>query len=141
MARSLNRVSLIGNLGTDPNLYESANGTPVCNFSLATNESVPAGDGQYEEKTEWHRIVAFGKLAEIACNHLKKGRQVFIEGRLHTAKWIDRDDITRWTTEIVAQEFLFLGGGAEGQGAKSRNGGSAAGDNVSETGGEEEIPF
>lgn len=120
MARGLNKVTLIGNLGADPDLHNSASGTPVCKFSLATSESVPAGDGQFEEKTEWHRIVAFGKLAEVAGKHLAKGRQVYVEGRLCTSEWVDRDDIKRWTTEIIAQQFLFLGGSGEGRDAQER---------------------
>lgn len=126
MARGLNKVTLIGNLGANPDLHNSVRETPVCKFSLATSESVPAGDGKFEEKTEWHRVVAFGKLAEVAGKHLAKGRQVYVEGRLCTSEWVDRDDIKRWTTEIVAQQILFLGGGAEGQGGQSRQGGSPA---------------
>ncbi len=143
MSRGLNKVTLIGNLGTDPDVRYSPNGTAVCKFSLATSESVPVGDGQYEEKTEWHRIVTFGKLAENAGSYLKKGRQAYVEGKLRTNKWEDREGITRYTTEIVAQQMIFLGGGAEGQGGQERQAESPAGDHVPEgdSNFSDDIPF
>ena len=105
----LNKVTLIGNLGRDPELRYTANGQPVVNFTLATNEAWTNKNGEREERTEWHRIVAWGKLAEICGEHLAKGRQVYVEGRLQTREWEDREGTKRRTTEITAQQVLMLG--------------------------------
>jgi single-strand DNA-binding protein len=106
---SLNKVILIGNLGKDPEVRYSQGGTAVANFTLATNESWNNKEGQREERTEWHRIVVFGKLADICGQYLKKGKQVYIEGRLQTRNWDDREGNKKTTTEIVASNMVMLG--------------------------------
>ena len=116
MARGVNKVILIGNLGADPELRYTGSGTAVCNFNLATNESYKDRDGNMVEKTEWHRVVAWDRLAEICAEYLKKGRQVYIEGSLQTRQWEDQDGNTKYTTEIKAREMQMLGGPGEGGG-------------------------
>jgi single-strand DNA-binding protein len=120
--RGVNKAILIGNLGGDPELRSTPSGTPVATFTLATNESWNDRDGQRQERTEWHRIVAWGKLAEICGQYLRKGRQVYIEGRLTTRSWEDRQGNQRKTTEIVAQQMLMLGSRAAGQGGEDAGG-------------------
>jgi single-strand DNA-binding protein len=106
----VNKVILIGNLGRDPETRYTAGGTPVANFTLATTERwSDASSGERKEKTEWHRIVVWGKQAEIAGEYLKKGRQVYIEGSLQTREWTDREGNKRHTTEVRAQRFQMLG--------------------------------
>ena len=106
---SVNKVILIGRLGSDPEIRYTADGQPVATFRIATNE-VWVKDGQKQERTEWHRIVAFGRLAEICGEYLSKGRQVYIEGRLQTRSYEDREGIKRFVTEIVALNMQMLGG-------------------------------
>ena len=110
MARGINKVILVGNLGSDPEIRYTGSGTAVCNFSLATSESYKDRDGNQVENTEWHRIVAWARLAEICGEYLKKGRQVYIEGQLQTRQWEDKDGNTKYTTEIKAREMQMLGG-------------------------------
>lgn len=107
----VNKVILVGNLGKDPELRNTTSGTSVCEFSIATGESWKGKDGQMQERTEWHRIVVWGKLGENCAKFLSKGRQVFVEGRLQTRSWEDKDGNKRYTTEIVARDVQFLGGG------------------------------
>jgi single-strand DNA-binding protein len=109
---SINKVILIGNLGQNPEVKHSASGQAICNLSIATNESWTDRNGQKQEKTEWHRVVVFGKLAELCGQYLQKGRQAYIEGKLQTRSWQDKDNQTRYTTEVVAQSVQFLGGNA-----------------------------
>ena len=104
----INKVILIGNLGSDPEIRYTQTGTPVANFRIATTEVWKKQDGTKEEQTEWHRIVAFKRLAEICGEYLSKGSKVYIEGKLQTRKWEDRDGNTRYTTEIVAREMKML---------------------------------
>ena len=106
---SVNKVIVLGNLGKDPDLRHLPNGDAVCNFSLATTESWKDKDGNKQDKTEWHNIVIFRKLAEVAGEYLKKGRPVYIEGRLQTRKWQDKEGKDRYTTEIVADQMQMLG--------------------------------
>ena len=106
---SVNKVIVLGNLGKDPELRHLPNGDAVCNFSLATTESWKDKDGNKQDKTEWHNVVIFRKLAEIAGEYLKKGRPVYIEGRLQTRKWQDKEGKDRYTTEIVADQMQMLG--------------------------------
>jgi single-strand DNA-binding protein len=113
MARGVNSVTLVGNIGQDLEL-KNANGTPVVNFSLATTETWTK-DGQKQEKTEWHRVVCFRKLAEIVCQYASKGRQVFVTGKLQTRKW-EKDGVERYTTEIIANEVILLGGRGDSNG-------------------------
>ena len=103
----INKVILIGNLGADPEVRYTQNGTAVANFRVATTETWTK-DGKKEEQTEWHRIVAFARLGEICGEYLAKGSRVYIEGRLQTRKWDDRDGNTRYTTEVVAREMKML---------------------------------
>ena len=110
MARGVNKVILVGNLGKDPEIRYMPNGNAVANLTLATTESwKDKQTGDQQEKTEWHRIVAFGKLGEICGEYLSKGRQVYVEGKLQTRSW-EKDGITRYSTEIVASDVQFLGG-------------------------------
>ncbi len=119
MARGVNKVILVGHLGKDPEVRYSPNGGAVANITLATSESwKDKNTGEKQEKTEWHRVVFFGKLAEIAGEYLKKGSQVYIEGRLQTRKWQDKEGKDRYTTEIVAGEMQMLGS-REGRGGSS----------------------
>jgi single-strand DNA-binding protein len=121
MARGVNKAILIGNLGRDPEVRYSPNGQAVANITMATSESwKDKNTGDKQEKTEWHRVVFFGKLAEIAGEYLKKGMQVYVEGRLQTRKWQDKDGHDRYTTEIVANEMQMLGS-REGRGAPAEN--------------------
>lgn len=120
MARGVNKVILIGHLGADPEVRYTTSGTAVTQLSLATTERVPAGEGNWEDRTEWHRVVAFGKTAENCGNYLSKGRQIYVEGRLQTRQWEDAQGVKRYTTEIVAREIQFLGSaGDQPQQAKS----------------------
>lgn len=107
---SVNKVILLGRLGQDPELKYTPGGSPVCNFSLATTESWTDKSGQKQEKTEWHRVVVWGKLAELCNQYLSKGRQAFLEGRLQTRAWDDKDGNKRYTTEILASTVQFIGG-------------------------------
>lgn len=115
---SVNKVILVGNLGRDPELKSLESGMAVCTFSLATNERWKDKSGEAQERTEWHRIVTWGKIAEACGKYLSKGRPVYVEGRLQTRSWTDpnHEDVTRYATEIVAQvvQFLGNGGGAKG---------------------------
>jgi single-strand DNA-binding protein len=113
MARTLNKVILIGRLGADPDVRYTQSGLPVVRFNLATNERVPAGEGNWEDRTEWHRIVVFGKIAENCANYLSKGRLVYVEGRLRTNQWEDAQGVRRSTTEIVAADVGFLDSGRD----------------------------
>lgn len=116
---SINKVILVGHLGQAPEVRHSANGQAMCNFSIATNETWTDKSGAKQEKTEWHRVVAFGKLAEVCGQYLSKGRQVYAEGKLQTRQWQDKDGATRYTTEMVAQTVQFLGGGASAGAGKA----------------------
>ena len=111
MAGSVNKVILIGNLGRDPETRNMQDGNPVLNMSIATSESWrDRNSGERRERTEWHRVVFFGRLAEIVAEYLRKGSQVYIEGKLRTRKWQDREGNDRWSTEVVANEMQMLGG-------------------------------
>ncbi len=120
MAGGINKVILIGNLGKDPEVRFTPGGQAVANFNIATSESWnDKTSGQKVEKTEWHRIVVWGKLAELCGEYLKKGRQCYVEGRLQTREWTDKEGQKKYTTEVVANTVQFLGGGpgrAEGAG-------------------------
>lgn len=115
---SVNKVILIGNLGADPETRTSQSGTTVANLRIATTERVRDREGNWSDQTEWHRVVCFGRTAENVGRFLKKGRQVYVEGRLQTRKWQDRDGNDRWTTEVVANDVRFLGGGRDGGGPR-----------------------
>jgi single-strand DNA-binding protein len=121
MASGVNKVLLIGRLGGDPEVRYTTNGGAVANFNLATNENWTDKNGQKQERTEWHRIVIWGKMAELCGQYLSKGRQAYVEGRLQTREWNDKDGNKRYTTEIVAQNIQFLGGQGERASSTSIN--------------------
>jgi single-strand DNA-binding protein len=116
---SVNKVILMGNLGKDPEVRFMPNGDAVCNFSIATTDNWKDKNGEKQERTEWHNIVMYRKLAEIAGEYLKKGRPVFIEGRLQTRKWQTKEGQDRYTTEIIAESMQMLGGRDSGSGSSS----------------------
>lgn len=128
MARGINKVILVGNLGKDPETRYSADGNAITNITLATSESWKDKTGEQQERTEWHRVVFFNKLGEIAGQYLKKGSQVYVEGALRTRKWQGQDGKDNYTTEIVASEMQMLGGrgGNAGEYSAPVGGGSAA---------------
>src|SRR5216110_1532381 len=119
MAGSVNKVILIGNLGRDPEVRYTPSGQAVANFTVATNEAWTDKAGQKQERTEWHRIVVWGKLAELCGEYLNKGRQVYVEGRLQTREWTNKEGAKQFTTEVVANQVVFLSGGERGQGRSS----------------------
>ena len=130
MARGVNKVILVGNLGNDPETRYTASGSAVSNLSVATSRSWrDKQSNETKEDTEWHRVVLFGRLAEIAAEYLKKGSKVYLEGRLQTRKWQDKGGQDRWTTEIVAEEMQMLdsrgGGGAASFGDQNRSQGGS----------------
>lgn len=158
MARGVNKVMLIGNLGQDPEVRYTPSGSAVCNLSLATTRSWKNREtGENREETEWHRLVLFGRTAEVASEYLKKGSQIYVEGRLQTRKWQDQSGNDRYSTEVVVNDMQMLGGraggntarmdagppgGAPGGGGPRRepsgqpSGGGGAGDNL-----DDDIPF
>src|SRR4051812_1488643 len=118
---SVNKVILIGNLGRDPETRFMPSGDAICNISIATTDTWKDKNGEKQEKTEWHRVAFFGKLAEIAGEYLKKGSQVYVEGRLQTRKWQDKEGADKYTTEIVANAMRMLGS-RQGMGGGDRGG-------------------
>ncbi len=112
---SVNKAILIGRLGADPEVRYTPGGAAVANFNIATDDAYTDKNGQKQEKTEWHRIVAWGRTAELAGQYLKKGREVYIEGKIETREWQDKDGNRRYTTEIKAQNVTFLSGGQRGE--------------------------
>lgn len=147
MARGVNKVILVGNLGKDPEVRYMPNGNAVANITLATTESwKDKTSGEQQEKTEWHRVVMFKRLGEIAGEYLKKGSQVYIEGKLQTRKWQDNSGNDRYTTEIVASDMQMLGGRGGGGSSASFSSDSAPSQSAPVTaaaGGEfdDDIPF
>ena len=136
MAQGVNKAILIGNLGRDPELRYTQSGTAVCTFTIATTERWTDRDGERQEKTEWHRIVAWAGLGENCSKFLSKGRQVYVEGRIQTREWEDRDGNTRYTTEINARDVQFLGGRGDSDSSVSE---PSAGPGSSVT--DDDIPF
>jgi single-strand DNA-binding protein len=126
MAGGVNKVILIGNLGADPEVRFTPGGQAVANFRIATSESWNDKQGQKQERTEWHRIVVWGKLGELCGEYLAKGRQCYVEGRLQTREWTDKEGKKNYTTEVVANNVTFLGG-RDGAGAGKSGGGATAG--------------
>ncbi len=120
---SVNKVILIGRLGQNPEVRYTPSGAAVTNFSVATNEAWTDKSGQKQERTEWHKVVVWGKLAELCSQYLAKGRQVFVEGRLQTRQWQDKDNQTKYTTEVQATTVQFLGAGAGAGAGQSRDAG------------------
>ncbi|MBI3018451.1 MAG: single-stranded DNA-binding protein [Deltaproteobacteria bacterium] len=109
----VNKVILVGRLGADPEMKYTSTGTGVCRFNLATSENWTGKDGQKQERTEWHRVIAWTKLGELCNEYLKKGRQAYVEGRLQTRSWDDKNGTKRYTTEVVATTVQFLGSAGE----------------------------
>lgn len=125
--KSVNKVILIGNLGKDPEVKYTPSGTPVAKLTLATNERYKDKDGQWQDRTEWHNVVLWQRLAEIAGEYLKKGGKVYIEGRLQTRSWEDKQtNQKRYMTEVVANDLVLLGGRSEGAGDGSGSSRAAA---------------
>ena len=153
MAKSVNKVILIGNLGKDPEVKFTPSGTPVAKFSLATNERYKDKGGEWQDRTEWHNIVAWQRLAEIVGEYVKKGSKVYIEGRLQTSSWEDKQSgEKKYRTEIVANDLVLLSGRGEGDG-EPRSSRAAAGSSMDQRTGrgdevsqaaeitDEDIPF
>ncbi len=141
---SVNKVILIGNLGSDPELKYTPSGAAVTNFNVATNEVWNDKDGNKQERTEWHRVVLWRKLAEIAGEYLKKGSKVYLEGRLQTRSWEDKDGVKRYTTEVVADNMTMLD--SKGEGGSSGSDVSSAppateAPPAADSGAEDDLPF
>ncbi len=141
--KSVNKVILIGRLGRDPEMKYTGSGTPFCRFSMATDDSwTDKGSGEKQERTEWHNIVVWDRLAEICNQYLQKGRLVYIEGSLQTREWEDKEGVKRKTTEIRARDMVLLGGG-QGQGESGRAAPAAASTSAPEASAitDDDIPF
>jgi single-strand DNA-binding protein len=143
---SVNKVILVGNVGRDPELRYTQSGQPVASFSIATNERFKDRDGNWKDRTEWHRIVAWARLAEVCGEYLRKGSQVYVEGRIQTRDWEDKEGNKRQTTEIVALSMQMLGrrgeGGAPSMGDESQSrGGEDPLSQAPGAGADDEIPF
>jgi len=159
MARGVNKVILLGNLGKDPEVKYAQSGMAIARFSLATTERAKDKDGNWQDKTEWHNLVAFGRTAEVAGEYLKKGRTVYIEGALRTSSWDDKESgQKKYKTEVIINDLVMVGGqrdGGEGGGYSGGRGGARSGNNfdqrapeqeesqapASETITDEDIPF
>jgi len=137
MSRGLNKVMIIGNLGRDPEMRYTPSGRPVTTFSVAVSRSWKSSNGEHRSETEWFKIVAWGKLAEICKEYLNKGQQVYIEGRLQTREWEDKEGQQRTTVEVVANEMTMLGDRRD----KSQNDENSAEDAPSDIVDEDEFPF
>ncbi len=142
---SVNKVILIGNLGRDPELRYTQSGQAVANFNIATTDKFSDKEGNPQERTEWHRVVVWGRQAETCAQYLSKGRSAYIEGSLQTRDWEDKEGIKRYTTEIRAQRVQFLGGpsggGQRGGGAAPSGGGASSGDPGPSAPPADDIPF
>jgi single-strand DNA-binding protein len=126
---SVNKVILIGNLGRDPEVRYAPSGSAICNVTIATSRNWKSKEtGERQEETEWHRVVFYDRLAEIAGEYLKKGKSVYIEGRLKTRKWTDKDGAEKYTTEIIAQDMTMLGGREDGGRGEGGGGGGYGGE-------------
>ncbi len=137
MARGINKAIIVGNLGKDPEVRYSANGTAIANVTVATSDTwKDKNSGENQERTEWHRVVFFGRLAEIAGEYLKKGSQVYIEGRIQTRKWQDQSGQDRYTTEIVASDMQMLGGRGGGSGEQQYQNAAGSGRGGQDAGGQ-----
>tara|TARA_B100001113_G_scaffold25283_1_gene18405 strand:- start:266 stop:688 length:423 start_codon:yes stop_codon:yes gene_type:complete len=136
---SLNKVILIGNLGQDPEARFTPQGTAVTNLSIATNESWKDQNGEMQDRTEWHRIVMYGRMAETATEYMKKGQMVYVEGRLHTREWEDQNQIKRKTTEIRCDNFTMLGRRSDSQGSAPQSSSASSAQESSNT--DDDLPF
>lgn len=151
---SVNKAIILGNLGRDPELRHTGSGTPVCNFPVATSERFQDKGGEWQERTEWHTIVVWGRQGENCAKYLAKGRSVYVEGRIQTRDWQDKDGNKRYTTEIVANTVQFIGGRDSGGGGRGfdgppppddsyapPSGGGGGGGGGDESFSDDEIPF
>ena len=136
----INKAILVGNLGADPEIRYTPSGMAVANFRIATSETFTK-DGQKDTKTEWHRIVAFGKLAEICSEYLSKGKQVYIEGKIQTRKWTDKDGNDKYTTEILANQMQMLGGRDGAAAGGNTGGGNSSGSDEIPPSDIDDVPF
>ena len=136
---SVNKVVLVGHLGADPESRFTPSGVAVTTFNMATNESWKNKEGEYEDRTEWHRIVLYGKAAETASEYMKKGQLAYVEGRIRTRSWEDKDGMTRYTTEVLGDRFTMLGRKSENKStaAPAEAGGGAGGG----SGDDDDLPF
>jgi single-strand DNA-binding protein len=126
MARSVNKATLIGNVGKDPEIKVASNGNAVATFSLATSDRTKDQTGTWTDRTEWHNLVAFQRLAEIVRDYVKKGSKLYVEGRIQTRSWDDKDNQKHYKTEIVVNDLVLLSGRGDGEsGGSSRSGGSS----------------
>jgi single-strand DNA-binding protein len=147
MGKSINKVILVGRLGRDPEMKYTSGGTPFCRFSIATDDAwTDKGSGEKQERTEWHSIVVWDRLAEICNQYLTKGRLVYIEGSLQTREWDDKEGVKRKTTEVRARDMVMLGGGPGGEGGGPSRPDSGGGPSGSSGGGgsaitDDDIPF
>jgi single-strand DNA-binding protein len=151
--KSLNKVMIIGRLGRDPELRYTANGMAVATLAVATNDSWQDREtNQWQDRTEWHRVVAWDRIAEICGEYMSKGKRIYIEGRLQTREWEDKDGIKRWTTEIVARDIIMLDSRGESFSPRfeepphpadthSAGASPSSGSTMPPAGGEEDIPF
>ena len=138
---SLNKVILIGNLGQDPEARFTPQGTAVTNLSVATNESWKDQSGEMQDRTEWHRIVMYGRMAETASEYMKKGQMVYVEGRLHTREWEDQNQIKRKTTEIRCDNFTMLGRRSDAPQGTNPENPAPSSKPKPETEGDDDLPF
>ena len=138
---SVNKAIIVGNLGRDPELRHTGSGTPVCEFPIATSERYQDKGGEWQERTEWHRIVVWGKQGENCAKYLEKGRSVYVEGQIKTREWQDKDGHKRYTTEIKAHAVQFLSGRDGGQSGRSSQGPPPDASGKGEKFSDDEIPF
>ena len=138
---SLNKVILIGNLGQDPEARFTPQGTAVTNLSIATNESWKDQSGEMQDRTEWHRVVMYGRMAETATEYMKKGQMVYVEGRLHTREWEDQNQIKRKTTEIRCDNFTMLGRRSEAPTGQSQGSMSPSSPSAADSEVDDDLPF
>ncbi|HET7276329.1 MAG TPA: single-stranded DNA-binding protein [Longimicrobiaceae bacterium] len=146
MSRSLNKATIIGNLGSDPEIRTTGTGSKVANFSVATSRSWTGRDGQQQEKTEWHRIIAWAKLADVVERYLKKGDRVYVEGEIQYRQYEDKDGVTKYSTEINAREMIMLGGREGGGGSDHAPATAGRGSNYEDfqtppLGDDDDLPF
>jgi len=135
---SVNKIVLVGHLGADPESRFTPSGVAVSTFNMATNESWKNKEGEYEDRTEWHRIVLYGKAAETASEYMKKGQLAYVEGRIRTRSWEDKDGMTRYTTEVLGDRFTMLGRKSENKGTAPAEAGASAGGGG---GDDDDLPF
>ena len=138
---SLNKAMIIGNLGRGPELRYTQSGSAVCNLNIATSEKFKDKSGEWQERTEWHRVTVWGRQAENCEKYLAKGSQVYVEGRIQTREWQDKDGVTKCTTEIIAQTVQFLKGGSGGGGSASHSGPAPTTSSFDQSFSDDDIPF